>query len=175
MISVIVLWLQLLQLGPREATVLAARILDARDLLPEMLRLVDVESRGVAVGVHVGHHPRLRGRVFWDAAVRAGWLRPEMCDEHMRGPDDAAGWGPRGTHGNVAAYSVGLIGECVPASAIDVPFVSAIVTVRRLRVLERKYGMRTAEERALAWRVGVGAARREHIAAKRTHAQREAL
>jgi len=37
-----------------------------------------------------------------------------------------------------------------------VPYLSAVVTVRRLRELERRYGLRTAEARAKAWRVGVG-------------------
>lgn len=48
------------------------------------------------------------------------------------------------------------LGTCVAAEAIDVPYLSAVVTVRRLRELERRYGRRTPEARALAWRVGVG-------------------
>lgn len=126
----------------------------------EVLRLVAVESRGVAVGVHTGHHPRKPGRAFWDAAVAGGLLRPDLCDEHMRGLDDAAGWGPRGAHGNVAAFAVHVLGECVPAHAIDIPLVSALATIRRLRNMRDRYGLRTREARALAWRVGVGAARR---------------
>lgn len=160
MIAALAVLLHLLQLEPRAATVIAAHLLGARDLEPELLRLVEVESRGVRVGVHTGHGPRRNGRVFWDAAVRARWLRPDVCDEHMRGPGDAAGWGIRGVHGHAAAYAVRFLGECVPADAIDVPFLSAIAAVRRLRELERRYGLRDAAARALAWRVGVGAARR---------------
>lgn len=161
MIAALALVLHLLQLEPRAATVLAARLLGARDLEPELLRLVEVESRGVRVGVHTRHARRRPGRVFWDAAVRARWLRPDICDEHMRGPGDAAGWGIRGVHGHAAAYAVRYLpGECVPAAAIDVPFLSAVAAVRRLRVLERTYGLRDAASRARAWRAGVSAARR---------------
>lgn len=159
MIAAIVLWLQLLQLEPREATVFAARLLGARDLEPELLRLVEVESRGVRVGVHTRHAPRRPGRVFWDRAVAARWLRPDLCDEHMRGPGDAAGWGIRGVHGHAAAYAVRYLGECVPAAAIDVPLLSAVAAVRRLRELERRYGLRDAASRARAWRVGVRVSR----------------
>ena len=159
MIAALALLLHLLQLEPRAATVLAARLLGARDLEPELLRLVDVESRGVRVGVHTGHARRRPGRVFWDAAVRARWLRPDLCDEHMRGPGDAAGWGIRGVHGHAAAYAVRYLGACVPAAAIDNPFLSAVAAVRRLRTLEREYGLRDAGSRALAWRLGVRAAR----------------
>jgi len=158
-IAALALLLQLLQLSPREATVIAARLLGARDLEPELLHLVEVESRGVRVGVHTRHGPRVHGRVFWDAAVRARWLRPDLCDEHMRGPGDAAGWGIRGVHGHAAAYAVRYLGECVPAAAIDVPFLSAVAAVRRLRVLERRYGLRDAASRARAWRLGVRVSR----------------
>ena len=57
---------------------------------------------------------------------------------------------------NAAAYAVRHLVECVPPEALDVPYLSAVVTVRRLRELERRYGKRTAEARAMAWRVGVG-------------------
>ena len=149
----------LMRLAPAPATMVAARLLGARDLEPELLQLVHVESRGVAVGVHTGHTSRVRGRVFWDAAVAAGRIHPAEGDEHMRGPGDAAGWGPRGAHGNVAAYAVEHLGTCVPAAAIDVPFLSAVAAIRRLRILERRYGLRDASSRALAWRVGVTRAR----------------
>lgn len=152
--------LQLAQLEPRAATVLAAKVLGADDLVPELLALVDVESRGVRVGVHTRHVARRPGRAFWDRAVAAGWLRPDICDEHMRGDGDAAGWGIRGAHGHAAAYAVRYLGECVPAAALDVPFLSAVAAVRRLRVLERRYGLRDPAARARAWRLGVRAARR---------------
>ena len=137
----------LMRLAPAPATMVAARLLGARDLEPELLQLVHVESRGVAVGVHTGHTSRVRGRVFWDAAVAAGRIHPAECDEHMRGPGDAAGW------------AVEHLGTCVPAAAIDVPFLSAVAAIRRLRILERRYGLRDASSRALAWRVGVTRAR----------------
>lgn len=147
-----------LSLSPADATRLACRL--ERYPCAEVLAILAVESRGQAVGVHTGHASRKPGRVFWDAAVAAGWLRPDLCDEHMRGPDDAAGWGPRGVHGNVAAYSVHVLGPCVAATALDIPLVSAVATIRRLRVLARRYKLRTVAERAEAWRRGVGAARR---------------
>lgn len=72
------------------------------------------------------------------------------------GDDYCERWGIRGAHGNAAAYAVRHLGKCVAPEAIDVPYLSAVVTVRRLRDLERRYGKRTAEARAMAWRVGVG-------------------
>lgn len=160
MIAALALLLHLLQLEPRAATVIAARLLGARDLEPELLRLVEVESRGIRVGVHTRHGPRRRGRVFWDRAVAAGWLRPDICDEHMRGPGDAAGWGIRGVHGHAAAYAVRYLGECVPAAAIDVPLLSAVAAVRRLRELEHRYHLRDAASRSRAWRLGARGAQR---------------
>lgn len=145
-----------LSLGPADATHLACRT-ERYEPCSEVLAILAAESRGVAVGVHTGHASRKPGRVFWDRAVAAGWLRPDLCDEHMRGPDDAAGWGPRGAHGNVAAYAVHVLGPCVAASALDIPLVSAVATIRRLKVLARRYGLRTVEARARAWREGVGA------------------
>lgn len=143
-----------LSLSPADATRLACR-LERYAACGEVLALMAIESRGHAVGVHTGHAKRRPGRVFWDAAVAVRWLRPDLCDEHMRGPDDAAGWGIRGAHGLAAAYSVHVLGECVGPEAIDVPLLSAVATIRRLRVLARRYGLRTPEARAEAWRRGV--------------------
>ena len=157
--------LALLSLGPADATRTACRAEGVTaSRCAEALRILAVESRGVAVGVHADARPdvpRRGGRVFWERAVERGLLRPDLCDEHgVAGPGDGAEeWGIRGPHGLAAAYSVHLVGECVPAAAVDVPFISAVITLRRLRVLERRHGMRTPEARALAWRIGVGAAR----------------
>ncbi|HEY8380491.1 MAG TPA: hypothetical protein VIK91_28610 [Nannocystis sp.] len=146
-----------LSLGPADATRLACRL---ENYAPcgEVLKIVAVESRGVAVGLHTGHARRVRGAVFYRAAVRAGWLRPDECDRHdPRG--DGAAWGIRGAHGLAAAYSVRHLGECVGFEAIDVPLLSAVATIRRLRVLRDRYGLRTIEARAEAWRRGVTSAR----------------
>lgn len=143
-----------LSLGPVDATRLACRLERYEDC-GEVLRIVAVESRGVAVGVHTGHHARVGGAVFWRAAVRVGWLRPDRCERHQQ-TDGGFGWGPRGAHGAVAAYSVRWLGECVGPEALDVPLLSAVVTIRRLRDLARRYGLRTPEARSEAWRRGVG-------------------
>ena len=143
-----------LSLGPADATRLACRLEHYEDC-GEVLALMRVESRGVAVGVHTGHHARVRGGVFWRRAVAAGLLHPERCAAHQS-TDGGAGWGIRGPHGLAAAYSVHVLGECVGPEAADVPLLSAVMTIRRLRVLARRYGLRTARERAEAWRRGVG-------------------
>ena len=160
MTSVVGYLLAALSLPPREATLAACRIEHVSpDRCSEALAILRSESRGVAVGVHSGHAPRKPGGVFWRRAVDRGLLHPERCNAHQS-TDRGDGWGIRGPHGLAAAYSVHLLGECVAAEAIDVPLLSAVVTLRRLHVLEREYGLRTAEARELAWRVGVGAARR---------------
>lgn len=144
-----------LSLAPADATRLACRLERYADC-GEVLGIVAAESRGVAVGVHTGHAKRVRGDVFWRAAVGAGWLRPDRCARHQQA-DGGHGWGIRGAHGNAAAYAVRFLGECVGPEALDVPLLSAVATIRRLRVLARRYGLRTADERAEAWRRGVGA------------------
>lgn len=146
-----------LSLGPADATRLACRLERYEDC-GEVLALMRVESRGVAVGVHTGHRSRVRGAVFWRRAVAAGLLHPERCAAHQQ-TDGGDGWGIRGAHGLAAAYSVHVLGECVGPEAIDVPLLSAVATIRRLRVLAGRYGLRTAEARAEAWRRGVSASR----------------
>lgn len=145
---------RLVSLGPAEASVEAARILGAPGWTSEILDLVAVESRGVAVGVHRDHATRVAGRRFWARGAAAGWLDPETCPEHALGDGDR--WGPRGVAGLVAAYSVRHLGPCVAPELLDVPIVSAVVVVRRLEILERRYGLRDREARAEAWRRGVG-------------------
>lgn len=142
-----------LSLGPVDATRLACRLERYADC-GEVLRIVAVESRGVAVGVHTGHHARVGGAVFWRAAVRVGWLRPDRCERHQQ-TDGGAEWGIVGAHGLAAAYSVRHLGECVGPEAMTVPLLSAVATIRRLRDMARRYGLRTPEARAEAWRRGV--------------------
>lgn len=145
---------RLLALPPADASVAAARLLGAPGWTSEVLDLVRVESRGVAVGVHREHARRVPGRRFWARAIAVGWLSPATCPDHQLG--DGERWGVRGAHGLAAAYSVRWLGECVAPELLDVPLVSAIVVVRRLEVLERRYGLRTAPARTAAWRRGVG-------------------
>lgn len=144
-----------LSLAPADATRLACRLERYADC-GEVLALMAAESRGQAVGVHTGHARRVNGGVFWRKAVAAGLLHPERCAAHQA-TDGGFGWGIRGAHGLAAAYSVSVLGECVGPEAIDVPLLSAVATIRRLRVLARRYGLRTPEARAEAWRRGVGA------------------
>lgn len=146
-----------LSLAPADATRLACR-LERYAGCGEVLALMAVESRGQAVGVHTGHAPRVGGGVFWRKAVAAGLLHPERCAAHQS-TDGGAGWGIRGAHGLAAAYSVHVLSECVGPESIDVPLLSAVATIRRLRVLARRYGLRTPDARAEAWRRGVGHAR----------------
>ena len=143
-----------LSLGPADATRLACRLEHYADC-GEILALMRVESRGVAVGLHTRHHARVRGGVFWRRAVDAGLLHPDRCAAHQS-TDGGAGWGIRGAHGLAAAYSVHALGDCVGPEAADVPLLSAVMTIRRLRVLTGRYGLRTERERAEAWRRGIG-------------------
>ena len=149
------LWGYLAALDPVDATVLAAHTTGHQRFLGEALAIVAAESRGRRVGLHTGHHSRVAGLRFYRAAVRTGALRLGTCEHHVPGDEGAAGWGIRGAHGNAAAYAVRYLGPCVAAEALDVPYLSAVVTFRRLRVLDRQYGLRTAEVRAKAWVVGV--------------------
>lgn len=143
-----------LSLAPVDATRLACRV-ERYEPCSEVLAIVAAESRGQAVGVHTGHAARVAGSVFWRKAVAAGLLHPERCEVHQQ-TDGGEGWGIRGAHGLAAAYSVHVLGECVDPAALDIPLVSAVATIRRLRVLARQYGLRTVEARAAAWRRGVG-------------------
>lgn len=144
-----------LSLGPADATRLACRA-ERYEPCGEVLAIMQVESRGRAVGIHTGHARRISGGVFWRKAVARGLLHPERCAAH-RSTDGGFGWGIRGAHGLAAAYSVHVLGKCVGPEALDIPFISAVATIRRLRVLARRYGLRTVEARAKAWRRGVGA------------------
>lgn len=155
MTSLLCMFAAALSLGPTDATRLACR-LERYEPCGEVLALMQVESRGQAVGVHTEHGPRVSGGVLWRKAVAAGLLHPERCAVHQS-TDGGAGWGIRGAHGLAAAYSVAHLGECVGPEALDVPLVSAVATIRRLRVLARRYGLRTVGERAEAWRRGVAA------------------
>ncbi len=161
-----VLWALLSTLAPVDATILAARVVGLQRYQAEALAFVSSESRGVAVGIHGEGDDirRVRGLTFYRAGIKAGLVRLGECEYHVPGDDGAEGWGIRGAHGNAAAYSVHILGDCIDPSALDVPFLSAVVTLKRLRALERKHGLITAEGRALAWRVGVGAARRQTLA-----------
>lgn len=145
---------RLLTLGPVDASIVAARILGAPGWTSEVLDILDVESRGVAVGIHRGGARRRSGASFWRQAVAAGELAPRRCEAHRRG--DGERWGVRGPYGLVAAYSVRHLGECVAPELLDVPVISAVVVVRRLEILERKYGLKTRQARAHVWRHGVG-------------------
>lgn len=146
-------------LAPLDAAVAAAHLERRPELAAEVRALALVEGRGAALGVHSSARPgvrRVRGAVFWQAAVRAGWLSPGTCPAHALG--DGERWGVRGILGVAAAYSVRHLGPCAPAEALDEPLVSAVVAVRRLGELERRYGLRSPAERAEAWRRGVGSA-----------------
>lgn len=146
--------LSLAALGPLDAAIVAAHAEGRPDLAAEVRALVVVESRGVAVGVHTRHARRVPWRAFYAAAVRVRYLDPAQCPEHA--PGDGARWGVRGAAGLVAAYSVRYLWACAPPEALDDPLVSAVVAVRRLVELERRYGLRSPAERAEAWRRGVG-------------------
>ena len=148
----------LASLEPLDAAVAAAHIEMRPELAAEVRALVVVESRGVRVGVHSGHARRRPGAAFWRAAVAARWLDPERCPDHALG--DGARWGVRGPLGHGAALAVRYLGSCVAPEHLDHPLVAAVVAVRRLTALERRYGLRTPSERATAWRLGVGRARR---------------
>jgi hypothetical protein len=154
------LWAFLAGLSPVDATRIAARITGLERYEDEAQVIKRNESRGVAVGVHGDEAGRVRGLVFYRAAVKAGLLHLGECEHHTPGDDGAAGWGIRGAHGNAAAYGVHYLGDCIAPAALDVPYLSAVITLRRLAELDRRHGLKDAEGRALAWRVGVKGARK---------------
>jgi len=156
--QIVVLALVELTQDPRTATRLACALEGYLDCA-EVLSILDVESKGRPVGLHTRHHPRKSGGVFWRAAVDVGLLHPEHCAAHQS-TDGGRGWGVRGPHGLVPAYSVHLLGDCVGPEVADVPLLSAVMTIRRLVNMRRQYKLDRAQ-RARAWRIGVGALRRE--------------
>lgn len=146
-------------LDPLDAAVAAAHLERRPDMADEVRALAVVESRGIRVGVHRGHARRRPGAAFWRRAVGAGWLDPDRCSEHALGDGDR--WGVRGPLGHGAALAVRHLGRCAAPELLDEPLVAAVVAVRRLVELERRYHLRTAVERAAAWRLGVGRAKRK--------------
>lgn len=165
---------RLLALGPVDASIAATRLLGAPGWTSEVLDLVRAESRGEPVGIHRRHARRVPGRAFWRRAVAAGVVSPGRCIDHQldakptcKGCLQVAGerWGIRGAHGLAAAYSVSYLGECAAPELLDVPLLSALVVVRRLEVLERRYGLTTRQARAEAWRRGPGRRARPAVAA----------
>jgi hypothetical protein len=137
------LWL--LALGPRDA---AALVADSRQERRQLVAIGWRESRLRRAGLHkvdavprgwTGDGQRAARRVgsrAWVRAVQRGLLRPDRCPWHDRG--DPARWSTRGPWGQVAAYAVPYLPGCWPAWALDVPVVSAWVTVRRLRAARRR-------------------------------------
>lgn len=159
MLALAAVWGFLSSLAPGDATIAAARATGLQRYQTEALAIMRSESRGQAIGVH-GDAGRVSGLRFYRAGIKAGLVRLGECEHHTPGDDGAEGWGIRGAHGNAAAYAVHTLGACVHPAALDVPYLSAVATLYRLRALDQKYGLRTQEERAEAWRVGVGGARR---------------
>ncbi len=156
MIRLLALWAYLAGLDPLDATALAAHVCGLQRFEDEALAIVRSESRNIAVGVHVGHTARVEGHVFWRRAVDRGLLNLGECEYHTPGEDGGAGWGIRGAHGLAAAYSIHHLGWCVRPEAVDVPYLSAVMMLKRLRVLESRYHLRTPEARTHAWVHGVG-------------------
>lgn len=168
MIAALLAVLRFMSAGPDEANDLAARLVGRPDLAPELVRRCASESRCCAAdparrpppdkcaryGLHgTRHNPP--GSAYYAAAARQ--LSPSTCPEHQRGQVER--WGVRGIHGNAGTIGALVLGVCVPPEALDVPILSALATARRLIDLEARYGLTTAQERALAWRYGVTRAR----------------
>lgn len=131
----------------------------------ELRALVLSESKGYAIGVHAKVNPSLRrrsGAQAWRRAVARGWLSPETCPAHRLDVEDEAGeaWGPRGVAGQIAAFAVRRVAPCVPPSVLDIPIVALRAARAQIEDLRKVYRFETAAERALAWRRGIGAARR---------------
>ena len=169
MIVVLLAVLRLMSVGPDEANAVAAALVGRPDLEPELVRRCASESgccradkarrppvaRCARFGLHgTRHNPP--GSVYHRAA--ASRLSPQTCPEHQRG--EVERWGVRGIHGNAGTIGALVLGACVAPEALDVPLLSAIATARRLVEMERAHGLTTPAMRAIAWRHGVGRARR---------------
>ena len=114
---------------PEVATRVAAHAW-APGLVDELVGICRRESRcrrKVSEHARDSHH----GRKVYARAVERGWLRP-FC----QAPGE--GWSTRGSHGLMAGYHVRLLGvPCLPASAMDVPLLSAIAAARKAQRLCR--------------------------------------
>lgn len=128
------IWLLLwaLMLSPSESAEVAGRV---GHVAPGHLRRIGWrESRLQRVGVHQGD-AGLGGRA-WARSVQRGRLQPSWCPWHALGPDPSV-WSTRGAWGHMAAYAVSYLG-CVPPWVLDVPLVSAWVSVLRYRAAQRQ-------------------------------------
>jgi len=117
--SLLILLLTLIPPAPASRIVKALTGTDV-----DLVAICERESACQPIGVHpedawASTHMRR-------AAMRVGWLKP-WCPFTRR----RAGWGPRGAHGQSAAYSLHFLGPCLPPELLDVPLLSAIAAVRR--------------------------------------------
>jgi hypothetical protein len=131
-------------LPPEPASHVAAWIVGAPQLGPELVRICRRESACAAIGIHErdAHY----GRTAYRRAIRVGLLQPQHCMVHRyRGP--AQRWSTRGPWGTIAAYTLGYMGPCLPPEVLDIPLLGAIAAAKRLQAAHRRH----AHPRLRSW------------------------
>lgn len=142
----LLLWLQGMMASPNEAIELAAHYEKAPELIPELRMIAKRESSMQFVSVHDGDS--WASRRAWNKAMKKGWLSP-LCPFHER---SIGGWATRGSFGLFAAYHLRYLGSyCLPPHLLDSPFVSAVIAIRKMKHICKKYGACTPYERRLVW------------------------
>lgn len=108
------------------------------------------ESKCQRLGVH--EIDAWAGRQVYRNAVKRKWLDPERCPFHR---DRNAGWSTRGPHGLMAGYNLRFVPiPCLPAAAMDVPFVSAWAAANKVHYLCAEKGACTFPKLRSWWARG---------------------
>lgn len=142
--------LLLVVFDPTTSSAIAAVMVGQPELAPELVGICRRESHCRLVGAHEAD--AWAGATMYRNAVRVGWLDPRCKFHHGA----RTRFSTRGVHGLSAAYSLHLVGGCVPPEVLDVPFVSALAAARRAREQCRRHGACTVEARRRLW---IGATR----------------
>jgi len=136
---------RLWSMDPWQANELAAR----GDQLLELYldRTCYRESKCTRISIH--QIDAWAGRRAYRNAVKRRWLDPALCPTHR---DRNDGWSTRGPHGLMAAYNLRFVPiPCLPAAAMDVPFVSAWAAANKADYLCREKGACTFPKLKAWW------------------------
>jgi hypothetical protein len=133
-------FLNLAALPPQKAAIwavkheLGRKSLKPRDwgLVNQLLQISWRESRQKRISVHtrdLAIAPRM-----YDQAVHVGWLSPQTCEHHRAETRaEKRRFVVRGSWGLSGAYNLKYLTSCHPPEILDIPAVSALVAVRKIR------------------------------------------
>lgn len=151
-------FLLLVSLDPDSAVEWAVRFElghDSPRLVRQLQRIAHRESRSKRIGLHP--NDKWAGPIMWRRAVRASLLAPETCPFHRADTQaEKEEWAPRGAWGLSAAYNSKYLPGCYPAALFDIPAVSALVALRKLRANRQDprrawSGRRKCDRRRAKW------------------------